>query len=59
MDTLALYNQARKRGIIITPGSLFTSQQRYQNCLRIGFAQPWSPARIAALEEVAQLLASE
>ncbi|WP_261844316.1 aminotransferase-like domain-containing protein [Aliamphritea ceti] len=56
VDTLALYNQARKRGIIITPGSLFTSQQRYQNCLRIGFAQPWSASRIAALEEIATLL---
>ncbi|WP_271273606.1 aminotransferase-like domain-containing protein [Aliamphritea hakodatensis] len=59
VDTLALYNQARKQGIIITPGSLFTSQQRYQNCLRIGFAQPWTQARVAALEEIAQLLTGE
>ena len=56
IDTLALYNRARKRGIIITPGSLFTSQGRYQNCLRIGFAQPWMESRIAALEAFAGLV---
>lgn len=56
VDTVALYNRARKEGISLTPGRLFTSQQRYNNCLRLSFAQPWNEDRVAALERVAELV---
>ncbi|GGK75847.1 aminotransferase-like domain-containing protein [Amphritea balenae] len=56
IDTLALYNQARQFGISITPGQLFSSQDRYQNCLRLSFAQPWNEPRIAALKTLAGLV---
>ena len=56
IDTVALYNRARKEGISLTPGRLFTSQQRYNNCLRLSFAQPWNEDRVAALKRVAELV---
>ncbi|MEH6578281.1 MAG: PLP-dependent aminotransferase family protein [Amphritea sp.] len=56
VDTLALYNRARMQGISITPGSLFTSQSRYNNCLRLSFAHPWTQERVAALTQLSELL---
>jgi len=55
IDTMQLYNRARKEGISITPGRLFTSQERYNNCLRLSFAQPWTERRIEALKTLARI----
>lgn len=50
IDTLALYQQARREGIVITPGTMFTSQPGlYRHCLRLSFAHPWSAPRRQAL----------
>lgn len=56
LNTMELYNRARQEGISITPGSLFTSQQRYQNCMRLSFSQPWNKRRVEALEKLGKLL---
>lgn len=57
IDTVALYNKARKNNIMLTPGRLFTAQERYRNFLRLSFAHPWSEARQQALRDVAGMLA--
>lgn len=58
IDTLDLYNRARQSGISIAPGSLFTSQNRYQNCLRLSYALPWNSRRVEALRQLGALLAN-
>jgi DNA-binding transcriptional MocR family regulator len=57
VNATKLYHQAQKKGITITPGALFTSQQKYQNFLRLSFAHEWTDRRISALEEVGNILA--
>ncbi len=56
VDTIALYAEARKEGIILAPGALFSSQSRYQNFLRISFSHHWSDERIAALKKLGALV---
>lgn len=56
VDTLSLYAETLKEGIVITPGSLFSVSGRFSNCLRISFAHPWNGARIAALHRLSELV---
>ncbi|MFT6914758.1 MAG: DNA-binding transcriptional MocR family regulator [Motiliproteus sp.] len=56
VDTLELYGQALEQGLILTPGRLFTAQERYRNALRISFAFPWTDKRRAALSLLGRLL---
>lgn len=49
IDTLELYHQALEQGVIITPGRLFTAQERYRNAIRLSFSAPWTEARVDAL----------
>jgi len=58
VDTLALYGQCLERGIILTPGRLFTAQERYRNALRISFAFPWTDRREEALRTLGNLVAN-
>lgn len=58
LDTLKLYNKAKQQGLMITPGRLFTAQERYHNYLRLSFAHPWSEVRIQALQKLGNLLIS-
>lgn len=57
-DISALYLEARERGIVITPGNLFTAQDRYRNCLRMSYAHPWNSKRQAALIALAEVIQS-
>ncbi len=56
VDTLELYQAAREQQIIITPGRLFTAQERYRNALRLSFSAPWTASRIDALTRLGQLI---
>jgi DNA-binding transcriptional MocR family regulator len=56
-STAALYAKAREQGIVITPGSLFSSQDRYRNFLRLSFAHPFTEQRVDALALLGQLIA--
>jgi len=56
-DALALFRQALARGIGIAPGPIFTSQDKYRNCLRLNCGYPWSPRieeAVKALGEMAR-----
>ncbi|MFP1679250.1 PLP-dependent aminotransferase family protein [Alloalcanivorax sp. C16-2] len=56
IDTLAAYGRALEQGVVITPGPLFSGSGQFRHCLRIGFAHPWHPDRLAALERLPGLL---
>lgn len=56
IDTLACYAPALEQGIVITPGPLFSLSGQYKNCLRISYAHPWESQRLAALDQLPELL---
>lgn len=58
IDTIKLYNQAKREGIVITPGRLFTAQEKYQNFIRLSFLQAWDESRQQALIKLAKLLSA-
>jgi DNA-binding transcriptional MocR family regulator len=55
IDTVQISQQALLEGISVTPGAVFTAQQLYQNCLRISFGQPFSPAVEDGLKRLGKL----
>ena len=55
IDTDILYNMAMAEGIGITPGSIFTSQNRYRNCIRLSCAHPYSERIESALKRLGEL----
>lgn len=42
INTFELYDQALKHKISFAPGRIFSLQERYENCLRISYGNPWS-----------------
>ena len=55
-NSVELFRQALRNNVSFGPGVLFTSTDRYRNCMRIGCADPWSPKveqGIARLGELA------
>ena len=55
IDTDRLYREALAEGIGIAPGSIFTAQNRYRNCLRLSCAHPYSERIEAALKRLGEL----
>lgn len=55
VDTLALSEAARERGITIAPGPLFSATDRYRNCLRLSCAVRWDDRTRRALETLGEL----
>lgn len=45
INTYKLHKKALKHNIGIAPGQIFSSQVRFENCLRLSYGEPWS-ARI-------------
>lgn len=45
INTYKLHKKALKHNIGIAPGQIFSSQARFENCLRLSYGEPWS-ARI-------------
>lgn len=58
VNTFELYPKALAAGIVITPGRLFTAQERYLNALRLSFSSPWTDARRQALRALGTLIAA-
>jgi len=42
IDTGILYKKILTRNIAFAPGTIFTSQEKYTNCMRINCGYPWS-----------------
>lgn len=55
-DTLAAYHQALAHGMVITPGALFSAEDRYRHCLRLSFVHPLTRTRQQALSQLQKLL---
>ncbi len=55
INTDSLYHRSLAEGIGIAPGSLFTSQKRYRNCIRLSCAHPYTDKLEAALKRLGEL----
>ncbi len=55
-NVAACYLDARRKGIVITPGNLFTAQDQFKHCLRISFAHPWNDQRKEAIKRLGAIL---
>jgi DNA-binding transcriptional MocR family regulator len=55
-DALALHREARRRGIVIAPGPIFSARQRFTNFIRISAGTPWSERVCAGIGELASLI---
>ncbi len=42
INTYKLHKRALKQNIGIAPGQIFSSQARFENCLRLSYGEPWS-----------------
>lgn len=56
IDTYQLYQEAMLHKISIAPGSMFTLQERYQNCMRLSYGMPWTPQTERALKKLGSLV---
>ncbi len=56
VDTTSAYTQALKKGIVITPGTLFSTTGQFNNCLRISYELPWTHRRTSALNDLFDIL---
>lgn len=57
-DSIQLYEEARKQGISIAPGPIFSLTGKFQNAIRIN-AATWSPEIERAIETLGELAASQ
>ena len=55
IDTYQLYQDAMLQKISIAPGTMFTLQERYQNCLRLSYGMQWKPELDRALKKLGTL----
>jgi len=55
-DTWELHRQAAAQHIGIMPGTLFTSQQKYKNCMRLSAALPWNEDLTRAVQITGKLI---
>lgn len=50
------YGKCLEKGIILTPGALFSGSEQFRNCLRLSFANPMIGRRLVALQQLAAIL---
>lgn len=55
INTSQLHDEAVEQGITFTPGSLFSSQDRYHNCIRLTNANPWNDDQDWAIQTLGRL----
>ena len=56
IDTYQLYQDAMHHKISIAPGTMFTLQDRYQNCMRLSYGMQWTPEVDKALKKLGNLI---
>jgi DNA-binding transcriptional MocR family regulator len=56
IDTWELHRLAQEQQINVMPGSLFSSQQKYNNCLRMSAGLPWNDEQQRAMQTVGRLV---
>ncbi|MGE8066912.1 PLP-dependent aminotransferase family protein [Pseudomonas sp. NPDC089569] len=55
-SSMALFHEALKHGILISPGDIFSNAQRFKNFVRMGCGTPYSPRIDEALQTLGQIL---
>jgi DNA-binding transcriptional MocR family regulator len=58
VDTMHMYELAMKENISFSPGGIFTTQNKYNNCLRINCGFPWEPRMDRAMKKLGELARS-
>jgi len=53
---LDVFQQARRQGIAILPGSICSTTNRYGNCIRLSFGFPWSAAMEAGVARLGSIV---
>lgn len=56
IDSYQLYQEAMLHKISIAPGTMFTLQERYQNCMRLSYGMQWKPEVDRALKKLGTLV---
>ena len=56
IDSYHLYQEAMQHKISIAPGTMFTLQDRYQNCMRLSYGMQWTPEVDRALKRLGNLV---
>lgn len=51
-----VFNKAKEKGGVFSPGTIFTLQNQYQNCMRLSYGLPWSAKVEKALKELGKFL---
>jgi len=55
-NTLVLFEKALKNNITFVPGKIFTLQNQFNNCMRLGYGLPWSERIENQLKLLAKLI---
>jgi DNA-binding transcriptional MocR family regulator len=55
LDAMELFRRCAAEGIVFGPGGLFTATDRFDHCLRLSFAGPWTGVEQAALRRIGAL----
>ena len=56
IDTYQLYQEAMLHRISIAPGTMFSLQDKYHNCMRLSYGMPWTPEVDRALKRLGTLV---
>jgi len=56
IDIKLLYKKAKKEGIVFSPGTIFTLQEQYENCIRLSYALTWSIEIETGLKKLGNLV---
>lgn len=51
-----VFNIAKEKGMVFSPGTIFTLQNQYQNCMRLSYGLLWNTKVEKALKELGELL---
>lgn len=56
VSAVEVFQRARAERIVIAPGPLFTSTDRFANCIRLSFSRAWSRGVERAVDRLGQIL---
>ena len=56
IDTFALYRKALEHNIGIAPGKMFSSQNRFDNCFRLSYGEPWNDRIERGIRQLGNLI---
>ena len=56
IDTYQLYQEAMHHKISIAPGTMFSLQDRYQNCFRLSYGMEWTTAIDRSLKKLGDII---